>query len=138
MVPDQSQSDLLERVLNLATRLSILAVPLIALFFGLWLKKAKEKESESWPTVSGRIVSAKVQRIEKSTRYAASLSYAYFVGGYESGTHEPSFSNEDEAHAFVRKLKDREVLVRYNDKKPEDSLIEKRSIEQIVLTTPDA
>jgi len=101
-----------------------------------WRQRFREYRAESWPTVEGLIVGGNVQRIPKSSRYLATLSYSYFAGGYEAGTYLRVFKREPEADDFVRQLRDRRVLVKYNERNPRKSVVENRTIDQLVALSP--
>lgn len=138
MSADRDQAEFLGKFVGLGIRLLILAVPVVVFFLALWVKRNHRKNAESWPTVTGRIVHVKVLPIEKSTRSMAILSYAYFAESYEAGEYEQAFAKADEAYSFIKKLKDREVLIRYNPANPTISVLETRIVEQIALSTPDS
>ncbi len=137
VISDSQQTDWFYEATKGVIHLLILAVPVLVIFWKVFEKRTRERAAESWPSVSGRIVAVKVLPIEKSTRHMAILSYAYFVESYESGEYEQAFPNAEEASRFIRKLRDREVVIRYDQANPAISVLEKRTVEQIVLATPD-
>lgn len=83
------------------------------------------KSSRDWPTIRGRVESGKVtQERDEDLWYLASfytgeIGYSYSVdGNYYAGSLFRTFFHEGSARRFVEELKDKEVIVRYNPKRP--------------------
>jgi hypothetical protein len=82
------------------------------------------KQSQSWPHVTATILSAAITPPSKGSDYMVWLTYSYFVEEYRGGDSCRLFPNESEANYFVLKIKDAKVDVRYNPKKPGDSILD--------------
>src|SRR6266567_4244759 len=91
-----------------------------------WLQR---KRAAAWPIAGGRIESVEVNKpsfslTTKRGYYVAELGYSYSVGGTaNSGHYKREFPTEHEADEFVRDLKDKAVVVRYNPNRPSSSAL---------------
>lgn len=103
------------------------------LLFKRWRRSSQEQKAVGWPGTDGTILSGVVAKIPKTTKYAATLSYFYFVGGYQSGEYTREFGNETDADDFMRQMKGRKLMVRYDEARPESSVVERSTVEQMVL-----
>jgi hypothetical protein len=107
-----------------------------AIYYRRWRKNRDENTAQGWPSVDGLVVSGKVAPIPKTNRFHATLEYTYFVEEYRSGKYGHDFSSESEADDFVRQMKDKRVQIRYNQSRPDKSVLEQSVIEQHILLTP--
>jgi hypothetical protein len=102
---------------------------------GIWYRH-RQKIALAWPCVEGHVQFVHVAPIRDSSSYSANLEYSYFFGEYLSGSYTEVFDSENDATEFVEKMKDQKVPVRYNPKKPDDSLIEEADVEQYIELPP--
>jgi hypothetical protein len=88
--------------------------------------------SAHWPTAPGTIESGEVSTIRSRSRYwdrgietaTAQLAYSYRLGGdYFAGYHIETFNDEQKAWSYVDGLKGQPVVVSYNPKKPDVSVL---------------
>jgi hypothetical protein len=107
---------------------------LFALGFTIqWVKKRRDAIASSWPSANGQIQS--VELIGGGRRgFGAVLHYSYFVGEYRSGSCCRQFVRESPAEDFMRRMKDKHVLIRYKVTTPEVSILEESVIEQALLS----
>jgi hypothetical protein len=105
-------------------------------YFRRWKKNRAETIAQGWPSVPGRIQSGKVERIPKTTRFHATLTYTYFVEEYRSGEYVHEFAKESDADDFIRQLKDKSVQIRYKQSNPDKSVLEQSVIEQHIQLAP--
>lgn len=84
----------------------------------------------NWPVTRGRVEHAAVTPHDGDAiwlflpDYIAEVSYSYHIDGeYYSGRIERSFFRERSATAFVNALKDKGVMVRYNQSSPSVSVL---------------
>lgn len=101
-----------------------------------WWYKRKQKIALAWPTVEGHVQFTSIAPVRDSSAYSATLQYSYFVGEYQSGSYTEVFDSENGAIDFTERMKDQKVPVRYNPRKPDDSLIEEADVEQYVQLPP--
>jgi hypothetical protein len=124
-------------VLRIALRYGeYFAIAWLALFVRRWNRQRRENTAQSWPTVEGILLSGTVTPIKKTTRYLATVQYSYFVDEYRSGKYTQEFTREAEADDFVRQIKDKRVLIRYKESKPDVSCLETSMVAQIVALSP--
>ncbi|MDR3739377.1 MAG: DUF3592 domain-containing protein [Terracidiphilus sp.] len=102
-------------------------------FYQKWRQRSA---MEGWPTVDGTVQSGKVHQ-EGTRNYWAEITYTYYVGEYRSGHYVRHFRKEEQADDFVRQLKDKHVQVRYDERKPDTSVLLERDLEMIVMLTPE-
>lgn len=100
-----------------------------------WQKRRQNKAMAGWPATDATIQSGQVHK-EGWRRYWAELTYTYYLGEYHSGKYVRYFRKEGDADAFVRQVKDRHVMVHYNNANPEKSVILDRDMEMIALLAP--
>jgi hypothetical protein len=108
----------------------------VALYWRRWRKRRREEIAQSWPSVEGIILGGRVLPIPKTTRCNAILQYSYFVEEYRSGEYTHEFQKESDADDFIRQLKDKRVQIRYKQSNPNKSVLEQRTIEQLVMLAP--
>lgn len=96
-----------------------------------WRHKGKQNKAAGWPSVEGVIVSSKSEHIPKTHLYLATLTYSYFVEEYRAGKYAREFSNESDADEFARSMKDRRLQIRYQQSKPDISVIDQSALEQL-------
>jgi hypothetical protein len=96
-----------------------------------WRHKGKQNKAAGWPSVEGVIVSSKAEHIPKTHLYLATLTYSYFVEEYRAGKYTREFSNESDADEFARSMKDRRLQIRYQQSKPDISVIDQSALEQL-------
>ena len=116
-------------------RLTAYALIPLAAVAGGWWRRRKEKIAQDWPAIEGRVQSCSIAPL-RNGGYTATLEYSYFVEEYRSGEYTELCDSESEANKFVQMMKDQKVPVRYNPRKPDDSLIEEADIEQYVQLPP--
>jgi hypothetical protein len=107
-----------------------------AIYLRRWRKDRLESNAQGWPSVDGLIISGKVTPVPKTGRFLATLQYTYFVEEYRSGKYVHEFKSEAEADDFARQMKDKRVQIRYQQSKPNKSVLEQRVVEQFVLLAP--
>jgi hypothetical protein len=105
-------------------------------YFRRWKKSHNESIAQGWPSVEGRILSGKVDRIPKTTRFLATLTYTYFVEEYRSGKYTHEFTKESDADDFIRQMNGKSVHIRYKQSNPNISVLEQSVIEQHMLLAP--
>ena len=116
----------------------------IALLLTGWVKPAwnayRRHLVESWPSVLGRIEAVRVAEpkrilgltLSQNPTYDAQITYSYGVQGHTySGLNRRTFADQEEAHDFLRDLKDRPVTVNYNPAKPEFSALTDSSLQHV-------
>ena len=97
-----------------------------------WQKRRQESLAQSWPSVEGIVLTGTVSPVPKTSCFLATLQYTYFVGEYHTGTYFHEFARESEADAFVRKLNNKRLSIRYDPTKAEQSVLEQAVAEQAV------
>jgi hypothetical protein len=110
-----------------------------------WVKPAwnayRRRRIESWPSVLGRIESVRVAEpkrflgltLSQNPTYDARITYSYGVEGHTySGLNRRTFADQEEAHDFLRDLKDRSVTVNYNAAKPALSAVTEISLQDVL------
>ncbi len=97
-----------------------------------WNRRRAENSAKTWPSTYASIHTGTATPIPNTTRWAATLTYSYFIDEYRSGTYVSDFPNEDSAWDFVRQLKDQRIPLRYNPSHPDKSVIE----ESVLRTVP--
>jgi hypothetical protein len=123
---------------KIGTLYRLIAYPLlfvVSLIAGWWYRR-KQKIALAWPSVEGRVQFASSAPIRDSSSYSATLQYSYFVEEYRSGSYTEVFDSENGADRFVEMMKNQKVPVRYNPRKPDDSLIEEADVEQYIQLPP--
>jgi hypothetical protein len=101
----------------------------------LYQRRRQNKAMAGWPATDATIQTGKVHK-EGWRRYWAELAYAYYVGEYRAGKYVRHFRREDEADEFVRQVKDKRVMVHYDNADPNRSVILDRDVEIIALMAP--
>jgi len=94
----------------------------------------QKKAMNGWPSTSARVLNGQVHK--ENRRYWVELTYSYYVEEYRSGKYVRKFRREEEADDFVRQVSDRQVQIRYNQNKPDESVILDRDLEMIAALTP--
>jgi hypothetical protein len=107
-----------------------------ALFIRRWLKRHRERVAQSWALVEGVILNGAVTRIRRTSHFHATLNYTYFVEEYRTGKYIHEFANEAVADAFVRRMKDKRVHIRYKQSNPNKTVLEQSVVEQHVMLAP--
>jgi hypothetical protein len=107
-----------------------------AVYWRRWQKRRRESIAQGWPSVEARIISGQVAPLPKTSCFLATLQYTYFVEEYRTGTYVHEFPKEIDADEFVRQLKDKRVQVRYNQAKPDKSVLEQSVVAQHFVLTP--
>ena len=102
----------------------------------LYQKWRQRRALEGWPTVEGAVQSGQVHH-EGTRNYWVEIAYTYFVGEYRLGHYVKHFRSEEAAYSFVAQLKDKRVQVRYDERKPDTSVLLDRDLEMIVLLQPE-
>jgi hypothetical protein len=97
----------------------------------LYQKWRQNKAISGWPATDATIQSAKVHK--QGWNSWVELTYTYYVGEYRSGTHIHKFRREEQADEFVRQVKDKHVMARYDQNNPEKSVILDRDLEMVAL-----
>jgi len=105
------------------------AVLTVSISVGLyrWLHRRRKKQaSESWAATTGRVefseVKADAQGPAKS--YVLHIAYSYKAGdGWYSGFEEKRYWREAQADAAHARIRSSSVMVRYNPRKPEESVM---------------
>jgi hypothetical protein len=90
---------------------------------------------KGWLAAEGRVHYGRVAR-EPDGKYEVDLTYSYYAGEYRSGSYIRRFRNEEEAYAFIREMKDKQITVRYSPRPPDDSVILDRDVESAALLSP--
>ena len=107
-----------------------------AVYWRRWQKRRRESIAQGWPSVEARIVSGQVTPVPKTSCFLATLQYTYFIEEYRTGAYVHEFPREIDADEFVRQLKDKRVQVRYNQAKPDKSVLEQSVVAQHFVLTP--
>ncbi|MGA1980844.1 MAG: DUF3592 domain-containing protein [Acidobacteriaceae bacterium] len=107
-----------------------------SIYIRRWRKNRDENAAQGWPSVEGLIISAEATRIAKTSRFIVTLKYSYFLTEYHYGEYIHDFANEVDAKEFASQLRNKRIQVRYNQSKPNKSVLEQRTIEQYILLTP--
>lgn len=128
-------------VVVLAIELLMAFVPIPGVFAAinarkLYQKWRQRKAIAGWLTTEATIQSGKVHS-EGRRNYWAEMTYIYYIGEYRVGRHVKHFRKEEEAADFVRQLRDKRIQVRYDERKPDDSVLLERDLEMIVLLEPE-
>jgi hypothetical protein len=107
-----------------------------SIYIRRWRKSRDENAAQGWPSVEGLIISAEATRIAKTSRFIVTLKYSYFLTEYHYGEYIHDFANEADAKEFASQLRNKRIQVRYNQSKPDKSVLEQRTLEQYILLTP--
>ena len=107
-----------------------------SIYIRRWRKNRDENAAQGWPSVEGLIISAEATRIAKTSRFIVTLKYSYFLTEYHYGEYIHDFANEADAKEFASQLRNKRIQVRYNQSKPDKSVLEQRTLEQYILLTP--
>jgi hypothetical protein len=107
-----------------------------SIYIRRWRKSRDENAAQGWPSVEGLIISAEATRIAKTSRFIVTLKYSYFLTQYHYGEYIHDFANEADAKEFASQLRNKRIQVRYNQSKPDKSVLEQRTLEQYILLTP--
>jgi hypothetical protein len=107
-----------------------------AILYRRWRKNRDENAAQGWPSVEGLIISAEATRIAKTSRFIVTLKYSYFLTEYHYGEYVHDFATEAEAKEFASQLRNKHIQIRYNQSKPDKSVLEQRAIEQYILLAP--
>lgn len=101
----------------------------------LYQKWRQNRAFVSWPSTEATVQFGTVHS-PGPRQFWAELTYTYFVEEYRSGTHVHRFRKEDEADEFLRQIKDKRLQIRYNPRKPDESVILDRDLEMVALLVP--
>lgn len=101
----------------------------------LYQKWRQNRAIAGWPSTEARILSGEVHH-EGPRRIWAELTYSYYAQEYRAGKYIHRFRKEEDADNFIREIKDRRVQVRYNESKPDESVILDRDIQMLALMAP--
>ncbi len=96
-----------------------------------WRQRSKQTNALGWPSVEGVVVAAKSESIPKTHLYVVPLTYTYFVDEYRTGKFAHEFTKEEEADEFARVMRDRRLQIRYNQAKPDTSIIDQSTLQQL-------
>lgn len=94
-----------------------------------WLRQRRKKRaSESWASTTGRIqageVKADAERHAKG--YVLHIAYSYKASNdWYSGFEEKRYWRDAQADAAHKRVRGSSVIVRYNPRKPEESVMER-------------
>jgi hypothetical protein len=100
----------------------------------LYQKQRQKRATEGWPSTEATVQSGKIHA--EGRRHWAEITYSYFVGEYRAGAYIRKFRREEDAHDFVRQIRDKRLQVHYKDSNPDTSVILDRDVEMIVLLVP--
>jgi hypothetical protein len=100
--------------------------------------------AQGWPTVQGRIESTSVERrtglwrgFNNPTPFIAELRYSYSLDGQHlSGIFQRGFGTETEGMEFVRSLEGSHVVVSYNPRRYDESILTDASISNLLNLRP--
>ncbi len=90
-------------------------------------RRAKKRASESWAATTGRVEFAEVKRPGENgaNAYVLHIAYSYKAGADRyAGFEEKRYGRESQADAAHAKIKGANVIVRYNPRNPEESLMQ--------------
>lgn len=125
--------------------------------FAKWLRRKNLLEAaESWPSAQGRIIGSEIKKRSSgrggfdngdppvrfrffagsgNTYYQANLNYVYTLTQEYSGTYSRQFDFAEDARNFAETMQNESVLVRYNPRAPQKSLVRKQDIETVLQST---
>jgi hypothetical protein len=106
--------------------LKFLILPIALAGFGWWRLHLRRRASQSWAVTTGTVESAAVRYEGDSVlprRWIVETAYSYRVNGdWHSGFAQLRFASEREADARAAQLRNSTLMLRYNPRKPENSL----------------
>jgi hypothetical protein len=91
-------------------------------------RSAKFRGSATWPTTQGTIEASNVREVRTRSGhcYLAEMSYSYLIDNeYYSGGFTREFESESEAWDYANEARTKNVVVKFNSKKPDCSRVEK-------------
>ena len=92
-----------------------------------WLRRRRKKQaSESWAATTGRVESSEVKADADGhvKGYVLHIAYSYKAGDdWYSGFEEKRYWREAQADAAHARIRGSSVMVRYNPRKPEESVM---------------
>jgi hypothetical protein len=85
-----------------------------------------KQASESWAATTGRVESSEVKAYaEGHARYVLHIAHSYKAGDdWYSGFEEKRYWHEARADAAHARIRGSSVMVRYNPRKPEESVMQ--------------
>ena len=107
-----------------------MAVLTVSISVGLyrWLRRRRKKQaSESWAVTTGRVEFSEVKADAEghAKGYVLHIAYSYKAGDdWHSGFAEKRYWREVQADAAHAKIRGSNIMVRYNPRKPEESVIQ--------------
>ena len=92
-----------------------------------WLRRRRKKQaSESWAATTGRVESSEVKADAEGhvKGYVLHIAYSYKAGDeWYSGFEEKPYWREAQADAAHARIRGSSVMVRYNPRKPAESVM---------------
>jgi Protein of unknown function (DUF3592) len=102
---------------------------------GIWLQRlrqrARQNRAAGWSSTPGTVWSCNVGP-KRRRRYLATVTYNYYAGEYRSGTYVHEFKSKAEADEFARSMQGRGLLIRYDPRSPEISVLDESMARQLV------
>lgn len=86
----------------------------------LW-QKLRQRRAAAWPSADGEVQSATVKR---KNGYTVAVGYRYYARSeYHYGKYSRFFRRKEQAEQFAEALRGRHIQVRYQEDKPEVSVV---------------
>ena len=109
------------------TGVAVLTVSVSAGLYRWLRRKRKKRASESWAATTGRVESSEVKADAEGypKGYVLHIAYSYKVGAdWYSGFEEKRYWREVKADAAHDTIRGSSVMVRYNPRKPMESVMQ--------------
>ena len=109
------------------TGLAVLSISIAAGLYRWFRRRRKKRASDSWAATTGRVESTEVKSDAEghAKGYVLHIAYSYKAGDdWYSGFEEKRYWREKQADAAHAKIRGSSVMVRYNPRKPEESVMQ--------------